>query len=917
MRPILSSWLIEFVVDFSLSIRYRLLFIHILFTISCFSQENKSSLNTYVAEKIYLQLSSSVYATDQNIWFKAIVIDSENHMTNRLSGLLYVDLIDCNQQIIQRKLVKLDEGIGKGSFELQEDYVQGRYLIRAYTEWNLNFGEDFIFKSYINLYDVEKGKNKNPFESLAVKEKSTGQFFLTGKLRPQMIGKKTERRIQVYMDWDKGQDTISFKKKATGSYPFEYELSEKTDWINISFENGDKPRHTETIVLNDSLLDLRFFPESGQLVHGLRNKIGFKAIGFDGKGRRVQGEIFDATGKTVTSFKSNHLGMGSFSMDADGTTIYNAKISLLQDSGSTFTYPLPKVVSKGSILSVDSTEDKIRIRVVSNHLTDSVSVKASCRGTDYYLIEGLIRDGSLVFELPSDGLPEGIIAFTLMDSTNTPLAERLYFNRSKKNRLDIVLDTDKTEYFRREKTKVEIKISVDSAIPPSVDMSVIVLHREQWKQAGENILSYFLLHSELRGEVEEPGFYFRDENFHRSNDLDALLLTQGWRNYKYPEKRQGGSFFLPQPGLTLSGTILPMKSNNIPLEGIDITLTTFGKERFYYSQQSDSIGFFNFLLEDSYGPPIRILLSAEKGSINKMKYNLLLDSLRIPKVQYNQKPAIKKLGAVEKAVLSAKERRDETRIIFDSLYGVLQLDEVVVKDFRLKPEREDSYKEYGKPDVVIKGDDIRKKEKKWSYGLYSILLYNYADQVEIERFSDGFVLAHIRAGGEPTLLMVDGKLLLKEQYELVPNMPPGIVEDIELIRYAKSFKKQFLKAFPDADPLDAPSVGHIISVYTKGGVGIQGTNKQLPGTLMTTLDVFSPIKEFYTPKYDNLNNSDSKKPDLRSLLHWVSSISANENGNAAVTFYNGDIAGDYIIIVEAISKDGRIGSKEKLYTVGE
>ena len=144
----------------------------------------------------------------------------------------------------------------------------------------------------------------------------------------------------------------------------------------------------------------------------------------------------------------------------------------------------------------------------------------------------------------------------------------------------------------------------------------------------------------------------------------------------------------------------------------------------------------------------------------------------------------------------------------------------------LTPELKRTYKIFGEPDVVIKGDDIRKKEKKWSYGLYSILLFNYPDQIRIEQFSDGFMLAHIIGGRrEPTLLMVDGRLLEKEEYEYVPKMPPQIVERVELIKYANSFKLRYLKVFPEADPLTCPSIGHIISVYTKNGVGIHASGK--------------------------------------------------------------------------------------------
>ena len=146
-------------------------------------------------------------------------------------------------------------------------------------------------------------------------------------------------------------------------------------------------------------------------------------------------------------------------------------------------------------------------------------------------------------------------------------------------------------------------------------------------------------------------------------------------------------------------------------------------------------------------------------------------------------------------------------------------------------------------------------------------------------------------------------------------MSSGIIEDIELIKYTKKFNKQFLKAFPWVSAVDSPNIGHIISVYTKGGVGISGSGKPLPGTLSTSIDVFSPKKEFYAPKYDKSVPADNQESNLRTLVHWLPSVYANETGGATANFYNGDLTGDYVIIVEAISADCRIGFREKVYSV--
>ena len=901
-----------------MKIGYKLIFL-ILLSLPIFSQDYNKDIDTSIAEKIYLQLPSSAYALDQHIWFKAIVTGTENHIPSNLSRLLYVDLIGPNEQIESHLLVKLTHGIGLGAFELNKDMPQGRFLIRAYTQWNRNFGDDFMFKAYVDLYAPSQNNDKDPIEALSVVEKEHGRWSLTGQLWPKRMGSDNERQVQVYLDWGMGKDTIKINRKARDLYTLDYKIPEKSDWITLTLASGQGLRHTKTIVLNNPPIDLQFFPEGGEIIHGFRNKIGFKAVGLDGKGKMVQGEVLDGKGQKVASFKSNHLGMGFFFVEADSSTIYSAKIIHSDSLETEVTYPLPKVISKGSILSVGRAKDNIGIQVESNRLNDRVFIKASCRGTDYYLMEGPLRDGRLVYQLPSSKLPEGIIVFTLMNKQQIPVAERLYYNESEQDQLNISLSMDKEHYGKRAKTNLNIQVSESGMDLPTTDLSVLVIKKEHWHQGkGQTIRSYFLLDSELRGEVEEPDYYFREDRSTSYNDLDALLLTQGWRRYKYPLKRQGPKFYWHQPALVVKGTVRSGFPKRQLVNDADISLVTFGMAPSFYTQETDSMGRFHFLLDDAYGKRMRILLNSKDQKGKKTNYTIFMDTLSSPKVEYEPIISVQKVDPIALAVIQAQQERQKTEAILDPQYGVTQLDEVVVEGYRLTPERQKAYKQFGEPDVVIEGDILRSKERKWSYGLYSILMFEYGDQIEIEQFPDGFMLANIKGGrGEPTLLVVDGKLLTKEEYEFVPHMPPGIVESVELIKYAKFFVKQYLTVFPETDPLEAPTLGHIISVYTKGGVGIHGTDRPAPGTLESTIEVFSPEKEFYAPKYDRPVPEDSQKPDLRSLIHWSPSSKTDQNGRISVSFYNGDIAGDYIIVVEAISTDGRIGYQENLYRVGD
>src|SRR5690606_41910090 len=61
-------------------------------------------------------------------------------------------------------------------------------------------------------------------------------------------------------------------------------------------------------------------------------------------------------------------------------------------------------------------------------------------------------------------------------------------------------------------------------------LSASVVNRSKLKDDPKivsNILSSLLLSSDIKGYIENPGYYFDDEI--KVNDIDDLLLTQGWR----------------------------------------------------------------------------------------------------------------------------------------------------------------------------------------------------------------------------------------------------------------------------------------------------------------------------------------------------------------------------------------------------
>src|SRR5690606_16577403 len=287
------------------------------------------------------------------------------------------------------------------------------------------------------------------------------------------------------------------KKEKDHSYQIDYSIPKNSQLATLELITSNQKKHSQTIVLNDGFIDLQFFPESGELVHGLSSNVGFKAIDAFGSGTIIQGDIIDQNNNLITSFKSNALGMGSFELTTiDSTQLYYAKLP--QKSGDTEKlYPLPKIASFGNIVSVSEKDRNIMVNAQSNYLkNDTFFLNVSFRGATLHDLEAKLKNGTLKFMFSSNELPEGIIVFKMMDKNKVAVAERVYFNKSLENNLKIKINTDKKTYSKRELTNLSIETVTKKEEPIPANTSILIINKEQlgaMQINRENIASYFLM----------------------------------------------------------------------------------------------------------------------------------------------------------------------------------------------------------------------------------------------------------------------------------------------------------------------------------------------------------------------------------------------------------------------------------------
>ncbi len=125
--------------------------------------------SAYPIEKIYISHNQPYYAAGDTLYGKIFLVDGRNHQYFDGTPIVYVDWINESGELLESLIVKIKEGTADLSIPMLRDYGEGRFFLRAYTQYQKNFEEDYIFQKEIKvigetpLVATEKAPNKNNF----------------------------------------------------------------------------------------------------------------------------------------------------------------------------------------------------------------------------------------------------------------------------------------------------------------------------------------------------------------------------------------------------------------------------------------------------------------------------------------------------------------------------------------------------------------------------------------------------------------------------------------------------------------------------------------------------------------------------------------------------------------------------------
>jgi hypothetical protein len=604
------------------------------------------------------------------------------------------------------------------------------------------------------------------------------------------------------------------------------------------------------------------FPEGGNLVAGISNKLAFKAVNSDGTPVDVQGTLFEDTIPLLT-FKSSHAGMGSAELTpVAGKKYYIHLLAPVSDS----IYILPKVYSKGMSLQL-ITRDKDFLEFKVSQSPELEKRTVYLRGHIRSIVCCIAR-GELINELkikiPLKEFPfQGIAEFTLFDDNLTPLAERLvYVNPDKK--LFITTELNKTRYETKGKAILKIAVKDENGQPIVANLGVSVYDKLYQNQADAvNILTHFYLTTQLRGKINDPAYYFDGKNEDRGEALDLLMLTQGWRRYVWDK-----------PVLEASN----LKNQQVLFEGVDGEVYVKARVKKAASMQQ-----FVKVSYPNKNEKSDLLLGDDSG-----KFTVTPEHLKTGQGNYIYlKPMTPEEFDPHISLTDPFQTIDKIRKIKEINYPLSGPRLILKEEAPIDPYVE-GHKTIKLAEVTVSARGTNVFRDKYIGHLDSLAKLDLNDDWVcphgyLHNYREGY--AHLVGSSPPYHQCCPDSLKAKpvegKGYNLVKYEDVGRADGKWILTDKYSVEYHYPK-FTEDELLKMNNLSRVKAYY--------------------------PDRQFYHVKYDDVSNPD-QAVDFRNTLFWDPSVITDTNGEATVEFFCSDLNSHFVGVVECANGDGLLGNE--------
>ena len=859
-------------------------------------------LNMYPKEKLHVHIDRSCYLPGDTLWFKAYMVNASSHIPIRLSRYVYVELVNPENETIDRVKIRPDEmNQFHGYISIPEDLPGGNYSLLAYTCYMLFEENQPVFKRDVCI--------------------ALASNWETAHLKANILsphGEITGAQLQL---WDNSQKQIPLKRvkavcnkgkpvsaklydegKIELSIQNEKVTSEACMRIDMTDIRNNVFRQYAAISTGTEDYDVTFYPEGGYLLEGTPCRTAYKVLDVSGNSIAATLQLMDEQGNVMATSETLHSGMGVFTFTPESGKRYIVQTSNKQGVKKVFELPPVQSSAYGIVIKDHQEDMQISINSALHSPHEELLLLAHVRGK-MICAQWLLSDKGDIITIAKDQYPSGIVQCLLLDKNYNVLSERLGFIPYRKAIMCKVRN-DKDSYGKRELIHTNLSLVDVNGNPVKGNLSVAITDKSMAvADTTHSILSTLLLSSELKGRIETPSFYLQTDNPEAEKALDLLLMIHGWKRYRLPEIIKGNferPVMEPEKFTSLSGRLKNEKGEGKSRYDVYVRNLEFGLNRVIKLGQDGAFRVDS--VEFAEGVPIgmigkRFIRKGENYGRNKAEIILDKDQLYILSDKTVPQPFLSEI--------SGGIQRDMVYPVGMSDY---LLNQVTVKSKLLNKRL--TLREIAKFKFKNMWELVDYMGVKFKYPYYtstmkgsckaSVKIMNawacfYKDMplvlmINGNMHSNAGILNYLSLSDIQVISLnsIDRKKILKpylylweyEQHTSVAILElvlyPGVILDPLL--HLCSIEQRF-KGYGKLDDIQT-------DVYPSGG--------------------YQEPVAFYSPKYDKGNKDNALIPDFRSTLYWNPSLQTDSSGECDFLFYSADKATTYKVVIEGLTEEGEM-----------
>lgn len=629
-------------------------------------------------------------------------------------------------------------------------------------------------------------------------------------------------------------------------------------------------------------IQLEFFPEGGNLLSNVSNMIAFKAIDENGLPVKVKGKIYNSANKEQLSFDTYHDGMGMFELTPLPGEKYYA---IVEEDALANKFSLPGHHLKAIAVSMIPHPEGFFFEIKQNTADPTFHTIYMVGQMQHHTVfrqefkkpvnemQGLIQ---------TRNLRSGILHVTFFNKDHQPLAERLCFINNKEYIQPGNLLRDTISFSAKGKNRFSIQLP--DTVQGSFSISVTDADYELLPKREENIYSSLLLTGDLRGNIHNPAWYFSGDTDSIKTSLDLVMMTNGWRRFKWEE--------------------LPVIASRSPKYKDPAFITLEGRINLRGSKKPfDEKALMMMLLTEDSTRKVEMLYTNKQGQfrIDSMlffgKSKIMFADIRGKKSEYLDVKfsGDTSLNNFSLPALSAAIRSDKMFLSTQSKY-VMDFDKI--------------YREKG---LLMEGVTVKARKKKspleildekYASGAFATdarKVFDLVNTDESKYYNN--VLDFLRAKGFSPTYRTQATLSALGEVTAEIYLDEFLTNDETILETLPMSRIAMIKIYSTFSGTWGSGPGGAIAIYTKQGEDLWNNIDARPTT--TTYNGFSVMKEFYAPDYSVKQNR--ANADTRITLDWRPDIRINHiNPKIPFSFYNNDRTKSFKIVVEGMTTDGKM-----------